>query len=125
MNWISRAQNAKLRPDIPEEWKRLAAEAMLEIEKRLKDDPAFIQKLGTSFSMAVTDLITEDVGIVLNSCRINPLLTALTSDKRGAIIVYQPFPLVYCISISCIRKNIILYVYKYVWICWCIRIYAS
>lgn len=92
---ISRAQNAKLRPDIPEEWKRLAAEAMLEIEKRLKDDPAFIQKLGTSFSMAVTDLITEDVGIVLNSCRINPLLTALTSDKRGAIIVYQPFPLVY------------------------------
>ncbi len=91
----SRAQNAKLRPDIPEEWKRLAAEAMLEIEKRLKDDPAFIQKLGTSFSMAVTDLITEDVGIVLNSCRINPLLTALTSDKRGAIIVYQPFPLVY------------------------------
>lgn len=45
--------------------------------------------------MAVTDLITEDVGIVLNSCRINPLLTALTSDKRGAIIVYQPFPLVY------------------------------
>lgn len=92
---ISRAVNAKLRPDIPESWKRLAAEAMLEIEKRLKDDPAFIQKLGTSFSMAVTDLITEDVGIVLNSCRINPLLTALTSDKRGAIIVYQPFPLVY------------------------------
>lgn len=92
---ISRAENAKLRPDIPESWKRLAAEAMLEIEKRLKDDPAFIQKLGTSFSMAVTDLITEDVGIVLNSCRINPLLTALTSDKRGAIIVYQPFPLVY------------------------------
>lgn len=92
---ISRAVNAKLRPDIPESWKRLAAEAMLEIEKRLKDDPAFIQKLGTSFSMAVTDLITEDVGIVLNTCRINPLLTALTSDKRGAIIVYQPFPLVY------------------------------
>lgn len=92
---ISRAVNAKLRTDIPESWKRLAAEAMLEIEKRLKDDPAFIQKLGTSFSMAVTDLITEDVGIVLNSCRINPLLTALTSDKRGAIIVYQPFPLVY------------------------------
>lgn len=92
---VSRAVNAKLRPDIPESWKRLAAEAMLEIEKRLKDDPTFIQKLGTSFSMAVTDLITEDVGIVLNSCRVNPLLTALTSDKRGAIIVYQPFPLVY------------------------------
>lgn len=30
---ISRAVNAKLRPDIPESWKRLAAEAMLEIEK--------------------------------------------------------------------------------------------
>lgn len=81
--------------NVPESLKILGSEAMLELEKRSKDDPTFIKKLGTSFSMALTDLITDDVGELLNTCRINPLLDALTSDSRGAVIVYQPFPLVY------------------------------
>lgn len=80
---------------VPEDLKVLGSEAMLELDKRSKDDPTFIKKLGTSFSIALTDLITDDVGILLNTCRINPVLDALTSDTRGAIIVYQPFPMVY------------------------------
>lgn len=90
-----RLNNAKGRNDIPNSLKVLGAEALLELEKRLKDDPTFIQKLGTSFSMALTDLINEDVGIILNTCRINPLMDALTSDRRGAIVIYQPFPMIY------------------------------
>ena len=54
-----RLNNAKGRNDIPNSLKVLGAEALLELEKRLKDDPTFIQKLGTSFSMALTDLIND------------------------------------------------------------------
>lgn len=81
--------------DVSEDLKILGSEAILEMGKRVADDPTFIKKLGTSYSMALTDLITGDVGIILNSCKINPVLDALTSDDRGAIIVYQPFPLIY------------------------------
>lgn len=91
----ARLRNAATRKDIPQEIKVLGAEATLELEKRLKDDPAFIQKLGTSFSMALTDLITGEVGILLNTCKINPLMDALTSKTRGAVIVYQPFPMIF------------------------------
>lgn len=73
----------------------LGNEAFNELSKRIADDPTFIKKLGTTFSMALTDVTTEDIGILLNTCRINPVLDALTSDKRGAVIVYQPFPMVY------------------------------
>ena len=41
------------------------------------------------------DVTVGDVGTLLNSCRLNPVLDALTSNDRGAIIVYQPFPMVY------------------------------
>lgn len=90
-----RASHANTRRDVSQDLKRLGYEALRELNKRVKDDETFIQKLGTSFSMALTDIITEEIGIIVNSCRINPVMDALTSPNRGAIIIYQPFPMVF------------------------------
>jgi hypothetical protein len=73
----------------------LGSQAMVELEKRMRDDPTFIGKLLNSYAMVLTDVTTEDVGLLLNSCRINPVLDALTSNDKGAIIIYQPFPMIY------------------------------
>lgn len=78
-----------------EELKWLGSQAMVELEKRMRDDPTFIGKLLNSYAMVLTDVTTEDVGLLLNSCRINPVLDALTSNDKGAIIIYQPFPMIY------------------------------
>lgn len=78
-----------------EELRWLGSQAMVELEKRMRDDPTFIGKLLNSYAMVLTDVTTEDVGLLLNSCRINPVLDALTSNDKGAIIIYQPFPMIY------------------------------
>ena len=78
-----------------EDLKDIGSQAMRELEKRMRDDPTFIGKLLNSYAMVLTDVTTEDVGYLLNSCRVNPVLDALTSNDRGAIIIYQPFPLIY------------------------------
>lgn len=78
-----------------EELKRFAAETDIELDKRLADSEDFIKKLGTCFSTSLTELITEDIGKIFNDCKVNPLMDALTSNERGAVIVYQPFPLIY------------------------------
>lgn len=85
----------RLHENTDEDLKKLGAEAMREIEKRMRDDPTFIGKLLNSYTMVLTDVTVGDVGTLLNSCRINPVLDALTSNDMGAIIIYQPFPLVY------------------------------
>ena len=78
-----------------EELKNIGSQAMMELEKRMRDDPTFIGKLLNSYAMVLTDVTTEDVGLLLNDCRVNPVLDALTSNERGAIIIYQPFPMIY------------------------------
>ena len=85
----------RLPDNADDDLKKLASEAMRELEKRMRDDPTFIGKLLNSYTMVLTDVTVGDVGTLLNSCRLNPVLDALTSNDRGAIIVYQPFPLVY------------------------------
>lgn len=90
---IKRFEN--LPHDADEELKSIGSQAVRELEKRMRDDPTFIGKLLNSYAMVLTDVTTEDVGLLLNDCRINPVLDALTSDERGAIIIYQPFPMVY------------------------------
>ena len=85
----------RLPDNADDDLKKLASEATRELEKRMRDDPTFIGKLLNSYTMVLTDVTVGDVGTLLNSCRLNPVLDALTSNDRGAIIVYQPFPLVY------------------------------
>ena len=81
--------------DIDIELKRLGSDALRELQSELGDDPTFISKLLKSLGTVLSELTTEEVGIVLNDCKINPVIDALTSDKRGAIIIYQPFPMIY------------------------------
>ncbi|MEV9477503.1 type IV secretory system conjugative DNA transfer family protein [Aliarcobacter butzleri] len=81
--------------DIDIELKRLGSDALRELQSELGDDPTFISKLLKSLGTVLSELTTEEVGMVLNDCKINPVIDALTSDKRGAIIIYQPFPMIY------------------------------
>jgi hypothetical protein len=75
--------------------RKLGAEAKNELNKISSRDSGFFSKVTTTYSTVMSDLITGDVGTVLNDSKINRLADYLTSEDRGAIIIVQPFPMIY------------------------------
>lgn len=81
--------------DYDAELRRLGSDAIRELNSELGDDPTFVSKLLKSLSTVLSELTTGEIGILLNDCKVNPVMDALTNDDKGAIIIYQPFPLLY------------------------------
>ncbi|MDD3466242.1 MAG: TraM recognition domain-containing protein [Campylobacterales bacterium] len=75
--------------------RKLGSEAKNELYKISSRDSGFFSKVSTTYSTVMSDLITGDVGAVLNDSRINRLSDYLTSSHRGAIVIVQPFPMIY------------------------------
>jgi hypothetical protein len=75
--------------------KKLGIEAMNELSKISSRDAGFFSKVTTTYSTLMSDLITGDVGVVLNDSKINILTDDLTSPSRGIILFVQPFPMIY------------------------------
>lgn len=86
------------------ELRALGNEALTEAKRVCSKDPGFFSKVNTTYSVLMSQLITGDVGKILNDCRINPLMDDLTSETRRIILIIQPFPMIYKTAADAIGK---------------------
>lgn len=75
--------------------KSLGIQALNELDKISSRDAGFFSKVTTTYSTLMSDLITGDVGKLLNSSRINLLADDLANPNKGVILIVQPFPMIY------------------------------
>jgi len=73
---------------------RLKFEAIKALSEMANKDKQYFSKVSSSFNIIMQKLSTGDLGKILCSVKINPLLDRFMSD-RGQIIFIQPWPLIY------------------------------
>jgi len=90
----------------------LGREALSEMERIIMKPPDYFAKVATTYSGIMSDLITGDVGRVLNDSRINPLTDDIGSDddEKGIILIMQFFPLIYKSTADALGKIVFSYV---------------
>ena len=69
-------------------------EALKALTEMAEKDKQYFSKVSSSFTIAIQQLSTGEMGKILCSVKINPLLDRFYS-KRGQIIFIQPWPLIY------------------------------
>ena len=81
-------------PQMIKDLNRLKLEAMKALSEMANKDKQYFSKVSSSFNIIMQKLSTGDLGKILCSVKINPLLDRFFSD-RGQIIFIQPWPLIY------------------------------
>lgn len=69
-------------------------EAVKALTEMASKDKQYFSKVSSSFTIAIQQLSTGDLGNILCSVKINPLIDRFYSNK-GQIIFIQPWPLIY------------------------------
>jgi len=81
-------------PKVISDLNRLKMEAIKALTEMANKDKQYFSKVSSSFNIIMQKLSTGDLGKILCSVKINPLLDRFFSD-RGQIIFIQPWPLIY------------------------------
>ena len=72
----------------------LKTEAIKALTEMASKDKQYFSKVSSSFNIVMQQLSTGDLGRILCSVKINPLVDRFYSD-RGQILLIQPWPLIY------------------------------
>lgn len=76
------------------ELERMREEAFKALSEMAEKDKQYYSKVSTTFNTVLQQMSTGDLGRILCSVKINPLLDRFFSE-RGQIIIIQPWPLIY------------------------------
>ena len=81
-------------PEVVSKLDRKKMEAIKSLEEIANKDKQFFSKVSSSFTIVMQQLSTGDIGRILCSTKINPIIDRWYSDD-GQIIIVQPWPLIY------------------------------
>jgi len=74
---------------------KLKQEAVSSLTEQAEKDDNYFGKVGSSFNNTIKQLSTGDVGEILCSTKINPVLDGFKNKNHGQILIIQPYPLIY------------------------------
>lgn len=75
--------------------KRLKSEAVRALSEQANKDKGFFSKVASSFNLILQQLSTGQLGEILCSTKINPVIDGFKNEKQGQILIIQPYPLIY------------------------------
>jgi len=78
-----------------EELKRLKAEAIRALKEQAEKDSSYFSKVASSFNITIQQLSSGDLGEILCSTKINPIMDGFKNENHGQIVIVQPYPLKY------------------------------
>jgi len=78
-----------------EDLKRLKAEAIRALREQAEKDSSYFSKVASSFNITIQQLSSGDLGEILCSTKINPIMDGFKNSNHGQIVVVQPYPLKY------------------------------
>lgn len=78
-----------------EDLKRMKAEATRALKEQAEKDNSYFSKVASSFNITIQQLSTGDLGEILCSTKINPIMDGFKNPNHGQIVVVQPYPLKY------------------------------
>jgi len=74
---------------------KLKANAILALNEQASKDQSYFGKVATSFNVTIQQLSSGDIGEVLSTVKINPLIDGFRNPDTGQVVVVQPFPMKY------------------------------
>ena len=77
------------------ELNRLKSEAIRAISEQAEKDQSYFSKVASSFNITIQQLSTGDLGEILCSTKINPVMDGFKNTNHGQILIVQPYPLKY------------------------------
>ena len=86
---------SKLSKDEKREFLRSQKEALTALDEMNEKDNAYYSKVSSSFNLIMSQLATGNLGKLLCTVKINPVLDGLLKKEGGQILLIQPFPLVF------------------------------
>jgi len=78
-----------------EDLNRLKREAIRALTEQAEKDQSYFSKVASSFNITIQQLSTGDLGSILCSTKINPVLDGYKNTNHGQIVIIQPYPLKY------------------------------
>ncbi len=75
--------------------KRLKSEAVRALTEQSEKDKGFFSKVASSFNLILQQLSTGQLGEILCSIKINPVIDGFRNENNGQILIIQPYPLIY------------------------------
>jgi type IV secretory pathway TraG/TraD family ATPase VirD4 len=78
-----------------ESLRKLKVEAMRALREQAEKDSSYFSKVASSFNITIQQLSTGDLGEILCSTKINPIIDGYRNENHGQIVIVQPFPLKY------------------------------
>ena len=75
--------------------RRLKAEAIRALREQAEKDSSYFSKVASSFNVTIQQLSSGDLGDILCSTKINPIMDGFRNENHGQILIIQPFPLKY------------------------------
>lgn len=74
---------------------QLKSEAIRALSEQAEKDQSYFSKVASSFNITIQQLSTGDLGSILCSTKINPILDGYKNVNHGQIVIIQPYPLKY------------------------------
>lgn len=87
--------NANITKDERKKLEILREQALIALDDMVEKDAGYYSKVSTSFNLIISQLSSGRLGELLCSCKINPILDGLANQRRGQIVIVQPFPLIF------------------------------
>jgi len=78
-----------------EDLKRSKIESIRALREQAEKDSGYFSKVGSSFNITIQQLSTGDLGEILCSTKVNPIMDGYKNENHGQIVVVQPYPLKY------------------------------
>jgi len=78
-----------------DELNRLKIEAIRALSEQAEKDQSYFSKVASSFNITIQQLSTGDLGQILCSTKINPVMDGFKNQNHGQILIIQPYPLKY------------------------------
>lgn len=78
-----------------EDLKRLKGEAIRALKEQAEKDSSYFSKVASSFNITIQQLSSGDLGEILCSTKINPIMDGFKNPNHGQIVIVQPYPLKY------------------------------
>lgn len=74
---------------------KMKQETIRAMSEQAEKDQAYFSKVASSFNITIQQLSTGDVGRILCSTKINPVMDGFKNENHGQILIIQPYPLKY------------------------------
>ncbi len=73
----------------------LRMQALANLDKMIKKPDDYFIKVGSSYETLISQLSSGDIGKILSTAKINPIIDKMYDPTKSLILIVQPFPLIF------------------------------